>query len=339
MMERLNMFKCLVLSLVLLCGCATAGMLVNPVGKDESPDPFVTWDSGTGYYYLLFTRSKDVCVFRSKTLAGLRDGESKVIYVPRAEDAIFGQIWAPEMHKAPNGKWYVYTSGLLRTGNPWGPKRLFVLESKTGDPFDGFVFRGRPAPDLFAIDPTVLTADNGHQYICYSEVVAGRGQILVIRELSNPWTFGERRAEIAHAELPWERLDSKINEGAFFVRSPDGKRLFIIYSANGCWCDDYALGVLEFTGGDLCDAKNWKKHPRPMLVKGNGTFGPGHASFFKSPDGQELWCAYHAMRASNPKRQPTTRWLNFQRVEFDATGYPKMGQCVGNTPQPAPSGK
>ncbi len=225
----------------------------------------------------------------------------------------------------------------LKPGNPWGPKRLFILESKTSDPFDGFVYKGKPAPDLFAIDPTVLTWKDGKQYICYSQVK--NGQILVIREMENPWTFGKREAEIAHAELPWELLDQKINEGAFFVRSPDGKRLFIIYSANGCWCDDYALGVLEFTGGDLCDAKNWKKHPKPLLVKGNGAFGPGHATFFHSPDGRELWCAYHALRASNPERKPATRWLNFQKVDFDETGYPVMGVCNGSGPHPAPGDK
>ena len=322
----------------LLAGCATP-QFSNPVGTGESPDPFVCWDAGTQHYYLLFTRGKDVCVYRSKSVATLRDGESKVIYEPRDEDGIYGAIWAPEMHKAPNGKWYVYTSGLIKPGNSWGPKRLFILESKTSDPFDGFVFRGMPAPDLFAIDPTVMTWTDGRQYVCYSEVKSGMGQVLVIRELENPWTFGKRQALIARAELPWELKDQRINEGAYFVRSPDGSRLFIVYSGNGCWCDDYALGVLEFTGGDLCDAKNWKKHPKQLLVKANGAFGPGHASFFRSPDGGELWCAYHAMRESNAKKVCAKRWLNFQKVEFDETGYPVMGVCKGRGPHAAPAGE
>ena len=120
------------------------------------------------------------------------------------------------------------------------------------------------------------------------------------------------------------------------------KRLFIIYSGNGCWHDDYALGVLEFTGGDggdLCDAKNWKKHAEPILVKGNGVFGPGHASFFRSPDGTEFWCAYHALAKSNPSNKPTTRWLNVQKVSFDETGYPVMGDAIGAAEQKSPSGE
>lgn len=324
----------------LLSGCLTR-QFENPVGSGEAPDPHVVWDAETDHYYLLFTRGKEVRIFRAKTIAGLRDGESKVIYEPREEDGILGAIWAPEMHKAPNGKWYVYTSGLVEKGSVWGPKRLFILESKTSDPFDGFVYKGKPDPDLYAIDPTVLTWKDGRQYICYSEVKSKpeRRQVLVIRELENPWTFGSRQAEIARAELAWELIDQRINEGAFFVRSPDGKRLFCIYSGNGCGCDDYALGVLEHTGGNLCEAKNWKKHPRQLLVKGNGAFGPGHASFFRSPDGTELWCAYHAMRASNPSRKGTRRWLNFQKVEFDETGYPQMGICNGRGPHDVPSGE
>ena len=301
---------------------ASLAEFANPIGALESPDPFVTWDSETGYYYLLYTRWTDLCIYRSRTIGGLRDGENRVFYTPREEDGVFGNIWAPEMHRAPNGKWYVYTSG--SDTKEWGPKRLLVFESKTHDPFDGFVFRGKPAPDIFAIDPTVFTAEDGIQYVCYSEVKPERGQVLVIREMRNPWTFSQRQAEIAHAELPWELIDARINEGAFFVRSPDRRRLFIVYSANGCWCDDYALGVLEHVGGDLCAAKNWRKSSKPLLVKSKKVFGPGHASFFSSPNGETLWCAYHALRASNPSRRPTTRWLNVQRVDFDGTGYPVM---------------
>jgi len=335
-----------VLGLALLVGCATP-QFSNPIGLDQSPDPFVCWDGETQNYYLLFTRGKNVCLFRSKTVANLREGESKVVYEPCDADGIYGAIWAPEMHKAPNGKWYIYTSGLLQKGSAWGLKRIFVLESKTSDPFDGFGYKGKPISDepqkdaggryFSVIDPTVYTAGDGRQYVCYSYCT--KEQTLVVREMESPWTFGKRQAEIAHAELSWELVDQKINEGAFFVSSPDGKRLFIVYSANGCWCDDYALGVLEFMGGDLCDAKNWKKHPQPLLVKGNGAFGPGHASFFRSPDGSELWCAYHAMRESNPTRKETTRWLNLQRVDFDETGYPVMGACVGSVPQDVPAGE
>ena len=314
------------------------GFVRNPIAGSEAPDPFITWDDASKCYYHLHTEGWRLELYKSKRVGDILASEHKTVYVTNAADRVFGDIWAPEMHKAPNGKWYVYTSGRYFPERG-SQKRLFVMESKTSDPFDGFVFKGMPSPNTFAIDPTVMTWTDGRQYICYSEVKRGKGQVLVVREMASPWSFSAREAEIARAELPWECVDARINEGAFFVPSPDGRRLFIVYSGNGCWHDDYSLGVLEFAGGDLCDAANWKKHPAPLLVKGNGVFGPGHASFFRSPDGKELWCAYHALAKSNPSNKPTSRWLNLQKVDFDGSGFPVMGKAIGPVEQRPPSGE
>ena len=59
------------------------------------------------------------------------------------------------MHKAPIGKWYIYTSGSITPGD--GQKRLFVMESLTADPFDAFIIKCKHYDDLFAIEPTIYT--------------------------------------------------------------------------------------------------------------------------------------------------------------------------------------
>ena len=93
-------------------------------------------------------------------------------------------------------------------------------------------------------------------------------------------------------------------------------------------------------GGSLCDASNWKKHKKPLLVHGNGLYGPGHASFFASPDGTEIWCAYHGMKEHNEKVMPTARYFNIQKVDFTDDGYPIMGVPTGyETDIPCPSGE
>ena len=152
--------------------------------------------------------------------------------------------------------------------------------------------------------------------------------------MKSPTEFDGEGVLLCEAELPWELVppyvgDSTIVEGAFFVKSPDGKRLFVLYSANGCWSDDYCLGVLEHTGGALCDAANWKKHDKPLFVHGNGVYGPGHATFFRSPDGSEVWCAYHGMKEHNETVTPAPRFFNIQPVHFDSTGYPEMDLPLG----------
>lgn len=303
----------------------------NPLAMWDAPDPFMTYHKETGYYYALFTCGNRLELFRSRHAGQiLTDHDSRIVFRVGAENGIYGCVWAPEMHMAPNGKWYIYTSGTYQPQG--GEKRLFVMESETADPFDGFHFKGKLDEDMFAIDPTIYTADNGQQYICYSRVTGENGQILEIRELVNPYTLGEKRAVIAIAEYPWELVPpytgrSRINEGAFFVEY--NGRLYIIYSGNGCWSDDYCLGVLEYIGGDMCDAKSWIKHDKPLFEKGNGIYGPGHASFFLSPDGSEIWCAYHGMLEHNEKAEYAPRYFNIQKIDFDESGYPVMGLPTG----------
>ena len=308
---------------------------MNPLSEKNFSDPFITFDNKTGYYYAIASCQCDILtIYRSTTIGDiLKNGECKDVYVCTDENGAWGPMWAPEMYKI-GGKWYIYTSCReVRTDNPWDTKRLLILQSITDDPFDGFEFGSKPDTSIFAIDPS-STFIGDKQYICYSEVDEKEDafQVLVIREMKDPLTFTNNKAVIARPTLPWELVppyDGKeaIVEGAFFVKKD--QRLFIVYSANGCWSEDYCLGVLEYMGGEVCDANNWKKHPNPLFVKGNGIYGPGHASFFYSPDGSELWCAYHCLLNENPKSLPMTRNTCIQKVEFDKTGYPYMGDPVG----------
>lgn len=304
----------------------------NPIRDMDAPDPFMTYDPVTGYYYSLFTLGNRLELYRSRRAADiLNDEDTKVVFRAGDEHGIYGAIWAPEMHKAPDGKWYIYSSGTHKPrGSGDDSKHLFCMRSHTEDPFDGFEFMGKMGGELTAIDPTVMTHDDGKQYICYS--LSGGEQMLEIAELENPYTISNRRAVISRAIYPWELVPpytgrAAINEGAFFLKNAG--RLFIIYSGNGCWSNDYCFGVLEYKGGDICSADAWFKHPEPIFTRANGVFGPGHASFFKSPDGSEVWCAYHGMKKYNETAVYAPRYFNLQKVDFDETGYPVMGEPAG----------
>ncbi len=315
----------------------------NPISEGSAPDPFVTYDPETGYYYALFTCGDRVELFRSRHIATLvSGGDSKVVYRANGPaDGIWGDIWAPEMHRGSDGKWYIYTSGRIRQ-EP-SEKRIFVLRAESGDPFGDWKFVRLLYTSVFAIDPTVYTAPDGTQYFVSSRVDPEYGQVLDICRMESPVFLDGKRTMIAKAELEWELVKpytgkSAIVEGAFFLEHAG--RLFLIYSANGCWSDRYALGVLEYTGGDMCDASSWIKHPEPLLVAGNGVYGPGHASFFLSPDGTEVYCAYHGMKEHNENATAAPRYMNVQKVFFDETGYPVMGEAVGyGTDIPVPSGE
>lgn len=306
----------------------------NPIRDTSAADPFVTYDNVTGYYYAMFTQGSYVEIFRSRQLATVMKDEHKIVYDAKSgADGVWGDVWAPEMHRGSDGAWYIYTSGRIEEVPVTHEKRLFVLSALSDDPFGEWGFQRLLDKQGFAIDPTTYVTPAGKQYFCCSRVDPEWGQVLDLYEMTSPYTFASgKKATIAKAELEWELVppyvgNAAILEGPFFLSH--GDRLFIIYSANGCWSDRYALGVLEYTGGEMCDAANWVKHEEPLLVMGNGVYGPGHASFFTSPDGTEVFCAYHGMDHHNETNTGTARYPHVQRVTFDETGYPVMGEAVG----------
>lgn len=308
-------------------------MFFNPLSDSNFSDPFITYDKNTGFYYFLAScQCNDLTIYRCRQVGDLlKNGEKRIVF-SCGKDDIFGPMWAPEMYKIGDA-WYIYTS----CREKWDDnlfaekKKILVLKSKTEDPFDGFEFGSLPDKNVFAIDPTSVVID-GKQYVCYSEVAKDGVQVLTIREMSTPLCFTDKFAEIARPTFDWElaegyRGNSAINEGPFFLKR--GKRLFIIYSANGCWSDDYCLGVLEYIGGEICSAASWIKHRTPLFVKGNEVYGVGHASFFRSPDESEVWCAYHCLLHSNPERKEIDRHVCIQKIGFDQSDYPVLGCPIG----------
>ena len=300
----------------------------NPLARCDAPDPCIRYDDESGYYYGIHTGHTTLTMYRAKRIATLfSEGERRVIYEAKDADGTYGFLWAPEFHKL-DGVWYIYTS-THEKGNT-GVKHLICLVANTGDPFEGFRFAAHIHPDIYAIDPTVYKdPTSGRLFLC-SSVVEGNCQKLAIEELRTPTTPAASAPRvISEPTLDWElipphdRTGWAINEGAYFI-AREG-RLFIVYSANGCWIDDYVFGILELVGEDPLDPAAWQKQDTPFMTKGNGVFGPGHATFFASPSGDELWMCYHALAKSNPSKEPAPRYPAIQPVLFDETGFPHVG--------------
>ncbi len=307
----------------------------NPLGDAGHPDPCIVYCEKEKCYYGISTTgthfwgSDELFIHRSESLADMfSKSESRLAYKSNAEDDTFGYLWAPELHYI-NGKWYIYTS--CENSPEDNKKHIIVLEAKTDSPFDGFKLSGHINRGVFAIDPSVYQdTENNRLYLCTSTVIDGV-QSLAVQELKSPTEPVGEIAVIARPELPWELVPpydkGPIVEGGYFVKSPNG-RLFILYSANGCWSDDYAVGLLEFKGGKMTDADAWEKYPEPILKKGNGNFGPGHATFFYSPDKSELWICHHCLEGTNPSNEPRKRRCHCQRVYFDETGFVHIGELA-----------
>lgn len=330
--------KRLLLSLLILAGlCAHAQeTFTNPL-LPNGADPYSFYKDG--YYYYTHTTGRNLQLWKSANLADLKSAEHKVVYTPPKDSAYSKELWAPQIHFI-RGKWYMYFAADDGRNEH---HRMYVVENASPDPLQGeWVFKGKVADptNKWAIDADVFEY-NGEWYMVWSgwEGDKNGSQDIYIAKMINPWTIGER-VKIAKPEYTWEQNGKPIlvNEGPQALMH--GKKLFIVYSASGCWTDFYALGLLTFTGKkNLLDAKAWKKSPEPLFQssKENGVYAPGHNSFFKSPNGKEDWLLYHAN--DNPgdgcggKRSP-----RMQKFTWKKDGTPDFGVPVKNgvaLPRPA----
>ena len=152
--------------------------------------------------------------------------------------------------------------------------------------------------------------------------------------MSNPWTIDSPRVLISRPSYAWETHGDltgrhvNVNEGPEFIAH--GGKMFIVFSASGCWTDFYTLGALEANqNADPMNPRSWMKINHPFLSTdaASHAFGPGHNGFFKSPNGQEDWIIYHA----NPEPGEgckNDRSPRIQRFTWDELGRPHFGQPV-----------
>ncbi len=304
----------------------------NPIVA-RGQDPWVVrW--GSKYYYCQ-SRADGVCVTAATNLEDIGRGNLKRVWHPQEGLPYSREIWAPELHFL-RGKWYIYVAA--DDGNN-DHHRMYVLEGTSMDPTRPFVLKSKLATPMsrWAIDGTVLEMPDGRLYFIWSgwEGPDNVAQNLYIAPMSNPWTISGKRVCIARPEYAWEKHGLSINEGPETLWH--GKRLFIIFSASAMWMDEYCLGELTWSGGDVLDAKSWEKSPSPVFSSSTNIFGPGHCSFVKSPDGTQDWIVYHA---HTHRGSGAVRDVHIQPFSWRADGSPDFGVPIADgIPLSRPAGE
>ncbi|MBQ6569287.1 MAG: RICIN domain-containing protein [Clostridia bacterium] len=297
---------------------------LNPIKKDGA-DPWVV--QAGGYYYLCYSNGNNkIYIRKMRVLEGMRSYSDTIIYTAPESGERCGETWAPELIYI-GGRWYVYFAADNGTN---ANHRMFVLEggSNPNDPLDGsYSFKSRinEASDRWAIDGTAFEY-GGEKYFVWSgwEATNGNIQNLYIAKMSNPWTLSTSRVCISEPTNSWEKTGgSSINEGPE-VLIKDNK-VHIVYSAAGSWADNYCLATLTCTDGNLLNRSSWTKSSGPVFQKTDATFGVGHASFVKSPDGTEDYIVYHAAVNSGAG---WTRNIRMQLFTWTSDGYPYFGEPI-----------
>jgi GH43 family beta-xylosidase len=328
------------LALTLLAGAClwSQSTFTNPL-LPSGADPWITFHSG--FYYYMNTTGRNLTIWKTRDPVDLRDAEKKVVWSPPAEGPYSRDIWAPELHFL-EGKWYIYFAADAGTNQT---HRLWVLENSSDDPLQGeWTMKGKIADpfDKWAIDGSVFE-NRGRMYLIWSgwEGDENGTQSIYIARMKNPWTIEGKRARISTPEYPWEKVGDlnprpgsdnpphvDVNEGPEILQH--GGRIFLVYSASGCWTNYYALGMLTASStSELMKPSSWVKSPAPVFTSSTEAhaYGVGHNTFFRSPDGTQDWIIYHANPESNqgcgghrsPRAQPFT---------WKPDGTPDFGQPV-----------
>ena len=312
----------------------------NPI-LNSGPDPWIIQKDNQ--YYYTHTLGNRIAIWKTSKVTELRNVAPKTVWTAPASGQNAANVWAPEIHYL-NNKWYIYyTAG---SSPDHATQRTFVLENSSADPTTGaWVDKGKigdPAADYFAIDGTVFT-HSGNSYFLWSGKAnaADNNQRIYIARMSDPWTLSSSRVQLSFPEYDWEKIGAPpaVNEGPQILKNSAGK-IFLVYSASGCWTDDYALGMLTLKdGGDPMVLADWTKSQTPVFTKKPTAYGPGHNSFFKSADGTEDWILYHA-NSSSGQGCADLRSPRIQKFTWNSNGTPNFGGPVSTSePLQKPSGE
>jgi GH43 family beta-xylosidase len=339
-------FKTLLILVIFICNSQLllSQSFTNPIG--DLADPHITYIDG--FYYYTGTTGGDISMKRSITVEGLKQENITKLFGPGDQGAQDGNYWAPELFKL-DGKWYIYYTA-SQTGNNTDTQRTYVLENANTNPLSkNWVFKGKiysPGSDYWAIDGTVLEL-SGSRYFLWSGVDAtthfsGRDkpQRVFISLMSSPWKLtGSRALLVSPGEVSGGNIGDVSEAPVILMKD---SKVFMIYSANGCWTSEYKLGMMSMDVADNpLNIGSWTKYPDPVFISNptNNSYGPGHNSFYKSPDLTEYWIAYHA--TPNPAGEcGNTRTTRTQKFIFDSNGIPQFRQVeVVGEPLSAPKGE
>ncbi|WP_281044362.1 glycoside hydrolase family 43 protein [Sphingomonas oryzagri] len=328
-MRRIGQAVLGIVALASLTGATAPRTFTNPL-LPSGPDPWIARAGST--YYLMKTDGNRLVIRASPNLGGFRDAVPHTVWTPPAHGPNAISVWAPELHRI-DGKWFIYYTAAEDGHDDDAHRGIFVLENDAADPLAGtWIDRGRLKTQHNGIDGTTF-AYRGQRYFVYSPYVGPESDLAIVR-MANPWTLEGPEVVIARPDREWEtRGGRSILEGPEFLAGPKGD-LFLTYSAGACWSDDYALGLLHAApGSDPLAPQSWQKAPQPVLKKSpaNSVYATGHNGFFTSPDGRENWIVFHANPGPDMKCT-AKRAPHAQRFNFDANGYPVLGE-------PLPAGR
>lgn len=302
----------------------------NPI-QEMGADPWMIQHEGK-YYYSESNGGSKIYVKEIPGITKLSHStrrEDVSIFSPDQSDPTYRYaIWGPHLNYV-QGRWYIYYCGESTPDKSFKTQRMWVMGSTTDSPFGPYEDLGEVIDSNdkdWAIDGSVIERANGDLYFVWSGIadvnVSGAQSTYIAKMISPTRIDRTTITQISRATEVWEKSYFPIQEGQRpLVIDKNGKTI-IMYSANASWTDSYCLGSLTNITGDYLNPKAWRKSSKPLFFRTPEVFGPGGASYVKSPDGTEDWIIYHSARKQG---SGWYRKINAQPFSWNQDGSPNFG--------------
>lgn len=296
---------------------------------EQRADPYIILKDGWYYFTASAPEFDRIILRRARTLEELPDAVEKVVWTRHAEGPLSCNIWAPELHFV-DGKWYIYFAAARTGADESGvfDHRIYALVNGEADPMSGgFTEAGRidTGWESFSLDSTTVLY-GGKRYFIWAQrdyAIPGNSN-LYIAEMKNALELKLPAVRLSIPEFDWECQGFLVNEGPGCLIH-DG-RLYLTYSGSAT-DERYAMGLLTLKeNGDPLKAEDWIKSPVPVMVteEENGLFGPGHNSFTKDAEGNDI-LVFHARPYPGFKGDALSdpnRHCFLRTVRYDTAGNP-----------------
>ena len=327
---------CFILGISCFAGCN------HQTGENESTllfqqgcYPFACLEDGSYYFTMQCPSGDTIAIWKTDELEHLAQGEHRTVITSR--ESGLEHIWAPELHRI-DGVWYLYFEA--DNGNT-DTHQLYVMACSDEDPMKGkFEMKGAIKTSEewnFGLHPTVLQV-NRQLYLFWSGWPKRRAetetQCIYIARMENPWTTSSERVLLSQPEYEWERqwinpdgnrsaYPIYVNENPQAFLSPDGRRVFVCYSASGIWSVYTSLGMLSASStSDLTDPHSWTKASEPLISPDSVTgIAISNICVVPSSNGQQTLLLYEAKQRTE---QGEIRQIRLRPMGWTAEGAPRF---------------
>jgi len=219
--------------------------------------------------------------------------------------------WAPDVLYDNNSKkFYLYYTVNRRIG-------VAVSDSPDG------TFTDRGPLINRAIDAHMFQDDTGKYYLYY---VKFPNFIIYVQPMESLTKKQGNTVQLISPSKTWEKKHTPLTEAPWMLKH--NGVYYLLYSASGANTMEYAIG---YATADSPLGPFTKYAGNPIIKKGDGVFGPGHASVIRDLDGN-LWMVYHQQQDSSIG---WNRIICIDPIWFDDKGI-LHGKATRGTPQPPP---